>query len=68
VERAVPLQAEVGQEFLEKLTSQGKKNKAPAPDSGSSQAPPAKRSRQEIGGKLVTTKHYQKKRMSVASG
>nr|XP_051214365.1 uncharacterized protein LOC127332146 [Lolium perenne] len=58
---------EVGQEFLEKLASQGKKNKAPAPDAGPSQAPPAKRSRQEVvGGKKVSSKHYQKKRMLIS--
>jgi hypothetical protein len=68
VERAVPLQAEVGQEFLDNLTSRGQKKKAPAPEAGSSIAPPAKRARQEIGGKLVTTKHYRKKAMPVASG
>ncbi|KAK1632904.1 hypothetical protein QYE76_007219 [Lolium multiflorum] len=62
------LEAEVGREFLDNLTSRGKKNKAPAPEAGSSSAPPAKRARQEIGGKLVTKKHYQKKRMPVASG
>jgi hypothetical protein len=68
VEHAAPLQAEVGREFVEKLTSQGKKNKAPVPEAGSSHAPPAKRARQEIGGKLVTTKRYRKKEMLVASG
>ncbi|KAK1608457.1 hypothetical protein QYE76_032130 [Lolium multiflorum] len=62
------LEAEVGQEFLEKLASQGKKNKAPAPEAGSSHAPPAKRARQEIGGKVVTTKRYRKHEMPVASG
>nr|XP_051190397.1 uncharacterized protein LOC127303733 [Lolium perenne] len=68
VEHAAPLQAEVGQEFLERLTSQGKKNKAPVPEAGSSVAPPAKRARQEIGGKVVTTKRYRKREMPVASG
>nr|XP_051190415.1 uncharacterized protein LOC127303749 [Lolium perenne] len=53
VERATPLQAEVGAEFLEKLASQGRKNKAPTPEAGSSEAPPAKRSQMEIGGKKV---------------
>ncbi|KAK1628949.1 hypothetical protein QYE76_003264 [Lolium multiflorum] len=62
------LEAEVGHEFLEKLTSQGKKNKAPAPEAGSSHAPPAKRARQEIGGKVVTKKHYRKRELPVASG
>ncbi|KAK1626901.1 hypothetical protein QYE76_001216 [Lolium multiflorum] len=36
-EHVAPLQAEVGHEFLEKLASQRKKNKATAPDAGNSQ-------------------------------
>ncbi|KAK1601201.1 hypothetical protein QYE76_018200 [Lolium multiflorum] len=69
VERAVPIQAEVGHEFLEKLTLQGRKKKAPTPEAGSSEAPPAKRSRQEvIGGRKVSTKHYRKREMPVATG
>jgi hypothetical protein len=68
VERATPLQAEVGEEFLEKITSRGQKNKALTPEAGSSGAPPAKRSRMEIGGKKVTAKHYRKREMPVASG
>jgi hypothetical protein len=68
VERATPLQAEVGDEFLEKLASRGQKNKAAAPEAGSSNAPPAKRSRMEVGGKKVAAKHYQKREMPVASG
>ncbi|KAK1652597.1 hypothetical protein QYE76_070402 [Lolium multiflorum] len=68
-EHVAPLQDEVGREFLEKLSSQGKKNKAPAPEAGSSQGPPAKRSRTEVvGGKEVGRKRYQKKQMPVASG
>ncbi|KAK1574562.1 hypothetical protein QYE76_017542 [Lolium multiflorum] len=68
-EHVAPLQAEVGREFLEKLTSQGKKNKAPAPDAGSSQAPPAKRSRTEVlGGKEVGKRRYKGKMMPVSSG
>nr|XP_051197201.1 pollen-specific leucine-rich repeat extensin-like protein 1 [Lolium perenne] len=68
-ERVVPLQAEVGQEFLDKLASEGRKNKAPAPDAGSSQAPPAKRPRTEIlGGKEVGKRRYKKKTMPVSSG
>jgi hypothetical protein len=64
-----PLQAEVGQEFLDKLASGSKKNKAPAPDAGSSQAPPAKRPRTEIlGGKEVGKRRYKKKTMPVSSG
>jgi hypothetical protein len=43
VERAVPLAAEVGQEFLDNLSSRGRKNKAPAPEAGSSEVPAAKR-------------------------
>ncbi|KAK1632428.1 hypothetical protein QYE76_006743 [Lolium multiflorum] len=63
------LEAEVGREFLEKLASRGQNNKAPAPEAGSSDAPPAKRSRKEVvGGKKVTAKHYRKKGMPVASG
>nr|XP_051229647.1 uncharacterized protein LOC127347507 [Lolium perenne] len=63
------LEAEVGREYLDKLTSQGKKNKAPAPEVGSSQGPPAKRSRTEVvGGKEVGKKRYQRKQMPVASG
>jgi hypothetical protein len=69
VERATPLQAEVGQEFLDNLASRGQKNKAPAPEAGPSDAPPAKRSRKEVvGGKEVTAKHYKKRRMPVSSG
>ena len=69
MEHATPLEAEVGQEFLEKLSSRGQKKKAPAPEAGSSDAPPAKRSRKEVvGGKQVTTKHYRKREMPVTSG
>ncbi|KAK1627151.1 hypothetical protein QYE76_001466 [Lolium multiflorum] len=68
VERATPLQAEVGAEFLEKLTSQGHKNKAPTPEAGSSEAPSGKRSRQEvIGGRKVSTKRRRSREMPVAS-
>nr|XP_051205457.1 uncharacterized protein LOC127319526 [Lolium perenne] len=68
-EHAAPQQAKVGREFLEKLTSQGKKNKDPAPEAGSSQGPPAKRSRTEVvGGKEVSKKRYKGKQMPVASG
>ncbi|KAM0869227.1 hypothetical protein ACQ4PT_040822 [Festuca glaucescens] len=69
VERATPLQAEVGEEFLEKLASRGQKRKAPAPEAGSSDAAPATRSRKEVvGGKMVTAKCYRKREMPVASG
>ena len=68
-ERVVPLQAEVGPEFLDKLLPQAKKNKAPAPDAGSSQAPPAKRFRTEVlAGKEAGKRHYKGKQMPVASG
>nr|XP_051190671.1 uncharacterized protein LOC127303998 [Lolium perenne] len=68
MDHATPLQAEVGREFLEKLASQGK-NKAPAPEAGPSDAPPAKRSRQEVvGGKRVSKKQYRRREMPVASG
>jgi hypothetical protein len=66
VERAVPLQAEVGQEFLDNLASRGRKNKAPAPEAGSSEAPPAKRSKRDDGGKPYNRKRWYK--MSVATG
>ncbi|KAK1626674.1 hypothetical protein QYE76_000989 [Lolium multiflorum] len=63
-EHVVPLHAEVGHEFLEKLIPQSKKNKAPAPDAGSSQAPPAKRFRTEVlGGKETGKRRYQGKTM-----
>jgi len=69
VEHATPLGAEVGQEFLEKLSSRGQKKKAPAPEAGSSDAPPAKRLRKEmVAGKLVTSKRHRKREMPVASG
>jgi hypothetical protein len=58
VERAVPLQAEVGQEFLDSLAAQGRKNKAPAYGAGPSEDPPAKRSKKGHGGKPYTTKRY----------
>ncbi|KAK1612507.1 hypothetical protein QYE76_036180 [Lolium multiflorum] len=63
------LEAEVGHEFLEKLIPQGKKNKAPTPDAGSSQAPPVKRFRTEVlGGKETGKRRYQGKTMPVSSG
>jgi hypothetical protein len=68
VERATPLQAECGAEFMEKLASEGRKKKAPTPEAGSSEIPPAKRSRIEIAGKTVTTKRYRKREMPVATG
>nr|XP_051190652.1 formin-like protein 5 [Lolium perenne] len=68
-EHVAPLQAEVGREYMEKLTSQGKKHKAPTTEAGSSQGPPAKCSRTEVvGGKAVDKKRYQGKQMPIASG
>ncbi|KAK1692635.1 hypothetical protein QYE76_009332 [Lolium multiflorum] len=68
-EHVAPLQAEVGDEFLNKLMPQSKKNKAPSADAGPSQAPPAKRPRTEVlGGKQVGTKRYKHKKMPVSSG
>nr|XP_051229861.1 uncharacterized protein LOC127347739 [Lolium perenne] len=68
-EHAVPLQAEAGHEFLEKLVPQGQKNKAPVPDAGSSQAPPAKRFRTEVfARKEAGRRRYKGKTMSVSSG
>ncbi|KAK1631708.1 hypothetical protein QYE76_006023 [Lolium multiflorum] len=68
-EHVTPLQAEVGQEFLDKLTVGGKKNKTPATDAGSSQAPPAKRFRTEpFAGKQVGTRRYKGKQMPTSSG
>ncbi|XP_071675516.1 uncharacterized protein [Lolium perenne] len=63
------LEAEVGPEFLDKLVPQGKKNKAPAPDASSSQAPPTKRFRTEVfGGKEAGRRRYKGKTMPVSSG
>ncbi|KAK1647654.1 hypothetical protein QYE76_065459 [Lolium multiflorum] len=62
LERVVPLQAEVGQEFLDKLTTRGQKHKAPEPEAGSSQAPPAKRP------KKPSVRQYRKREMPVANG
>ena len=68
-EHVAPLQAEVGDEFLDKLMAEGQKNDPPAAGAGPSHAPPAKRPRTEvIGGKQVSTKRYKQKRMPVSSG
>ncbi|KAK1613363.1 hypothetical protein QYE76_037036 [Lolium multiflorum] len=68
-EHVTPLQAEVGQEFLDKLTAGSKKNKAPATDAGSSQAPPAKRFRTEpFAGKVAGVRRYKGKQMPTSSG
>jgi hypothetical protein len=53
---------------MEKLASESRKKKATTPESGSSEIPPAKRSRVEIAGKPVTVKRYQKRDMPVATG
>ncbi|KAK1610957.1 hypothetical protein QYE76_034630 [Lolium multiflorum] len=69
VEHATPLEAVVGQEFLDKLATRGQKKKAPAPEAGTSEAPPPKRSRVEtVAGKVVTSKLYRKREMPVSSG
>ncbi|KAK1613042.1 hypothetical protein QYE76_036715 [Lolium multiflorum] len=69
VEHATPLEAMVGQEFLDKLATRGQKKKAPAPEAGTSEAPPPKRSRTEtVAGKVVTSKRYRKREMPVSSG
>ena len=64
-----PLQAEAGHEFVDKLMAQGQKNKAPASDAGSSQAPPSKRFRTEpLGEKEVGMRRYKRKQMPTATG
>ena len=66
---ATPLQAEVGQEILNKLTAGGKKNKAPATDAGTSQAPPVKHFRTEpFAGKVAGVRRYKGKQMPTSSG
>ncbi|KAK1694288.1 hypothetical protein QYE76_010985 [Lolium multiflorum] len=68
-EHVAPLQAEAGQEFVDKLMAQGQKNKTPASDAGSSQAPPAKRFRTEaVAGKVVAMRRHKGKRMPTATG
>ncbi|KAK1643563.1 hypothetical protein QYE76_061368 [Lolium multiflorum] len=68
-ERAPPLRAEAGQEFVDKLMAQGQKNKLPASDAGPSQAPPSKRFRTEpLGEKQVGVRRYGRKQMPTASG
>ncbi|KAK1668424.1 hypothetical protein QYE76_056583 [Lolium multiflorum] len=63
------LEAEVGDEFLDKLMAEGQGSDPPAAGAGPSHAPPAKRPRTEvIGGKQVSTKRYKQKRMPVSSG
>jgi hypothetical protein len=49
--------------------AQGKKNKAPASDAGSSQAPAAKRFRTEpFAGKVAAVRRYKGKQMPTSSG
>ena len=67
VEHAAPLQAEVGQEFLDNLASRGRKNKTPASEAGPSEDPPAKRSKKDGGGKPYTKKRY-RSQIPVATG
>ncbi|KAK1614465.1 hypothetical protein QYE76_019982 [Lolium multiflorum] len=68
-EHAAPLQAEAGKEFVDKLMAQGQKNKTPASDAGSSQAPPAKRFRTEpVAGKVVAMRRRKSKQMPTATG
>ena len=51
LEHVVPLAAEVGPEFEQTLAQgqapRARKNKAPAPDAGTSEAPPAKRQKKK---------------------
>ncbi|KAK1686670.1 hypothetical protein QYE76_047518 [Lolium multiflorum] len=55
-------------EFVDKLVAQGQKNKQPASDAGSSQAPPSKRFRTEpLGEKEVGMRRYKRKQMPTAS-
>ncbi|KAK1605973.1 hypothetical protein QYE76_029646 [Lolium multiflorum] len=68
-EHVAPLQAEAGQEFVDKLMAQGQKNKTPASDAGSSQPPPAKRFRTEpVAGKVVAMRRHKGKQMPTATG
>jgi hypothetical protein len=68
-EHVPPLQAEAGDEFVEKLMAQGQKNKAPASDAGSSQAPASKRFRTEsLAGKEAGVRCYKCKQMPTSSG
>ncbi|KAK1610988.1 hypothetical protein QYE76_034661 [Lolium multiflorum] len=68
-EHVPPLRAEAGSEFVDKLMAQGQKNKLPASDAGSSEAPPSKRFRTEpLGEKEVGMRRYKRKQMPTASG
>ncbi|KAK1669381.1 hypothetical protein QYE76_057540 [Lolium multiflorum] len=68
-EHVPPLQAEVGDEFLDNLMAEGQKSDPPAADAGTSHAPSGKRPRTEvIGGKQVGSKRYKQRRMPMCSG
>ena len=66
VEHAVPVSAEVSQEFLDSLASRGRKNKTPASEAGPSEDPPTKRSKKDDSGKPYSRKRRYK--MPVATG
>ena len=68
-EHVAPLQAEVGDEFLDNLMAEGQKSDPPAADAGPSRASSGKRPRTEvIGGKQVSTKRYKQRRVPMSSG
>lgn len=68
-EHVPPLQAEVGDEFLDNLMAEGQKSDPPAADAGPTRASSGKRPRTEvIGGKQVSTKRYKQRRMPMSSG
>ncbi|KAK1619651.1 hypothetical protein QYE76_025168 [Lolium multiflorum] len=68
-EHVPPLQAEVGDEFLDHLMAEGRKSDPPAAGAGPSHAPSGKRPRTEVmGGKQVGTKRYKQRRMPMSSG
>ncbi|KAK1603639.1 hypothetical protein QYE76_027312 [Lolium multiflorum] len=68
-EHVAPLRAEAGDEFVENLAPRLKKNKAPAPDAGSSDSPPSKRFRTEVvAGKECGKRRHKGKQMPTASG
>ncbi|KAK1607976.1 hypothetical protein QYE76_031649 [Lolium multiflorum] len=64
VEHATALRGGAGQD---NLASRSRKNKAPAPEAGSSEVPPAKSAKKDDGGKLFSRKRY-RSAMPVASG
>jgi predicted RecB family endonuclease len=68
-EHVAPLRAEAGDEFVERLAPRLKKNKAPAPDAGSSDGPSSKRFRTEvIAGKECGKRRHKGKQMPTTSG